>query len=813
MKYVQLLFLILPLVVYSQKRYNIEDVNSEPYEDDYMYDDDWYEITGVIYQEYEIGHLRYEHEYKEGYRDGVSKGWYANGNLKYIENYKDGDLDGWVKYWPLDHKDSSYVFYENGSVSSGILREWYRNKVLLNEVHYKNKLVVGTKKEWYENGDIKFKGEFKDGVKDGIVKTWHNNGQLSLKENYNDGWLNGVKKTWSPDGQITYKCIYVNGIRDGKEQSWHLNGQLAEECFYDGKITGNHKKWNADGQLLLNCSYVDLKLEGLYKEWSGDRKDSCNITYKDGMPWEGILKKWVNNNCVKIDGYKDGKRNGISKQWYSNGKLHYESQYVDGLLEGKSMSYFPDGEVKYELNYHNGKKHGLNKGWSGNLDVILYCASESAMPGAYEAYESVDLEYDELVPLDIIKKSYWKGEGEYLQSIEINRDDSYLINEEYNYENGVKLNTKSWFKNDQLKEETVYQDGKKDGLYKTWYENGQLKEETIYRDGKIDSLQKFWYKTGNKKQEISFKEGLKSGESRFWFEDGELSSIENYKNGVLDGLCIRTSSIGSRIIEKIETNYVKGKMEGSYKQFVMGESDLLYLSQEGGYSNNQKIGDWKSWYASGQPSFEGIYDKNGCIETSRSWYEDGQLKYEIEKYLLSYPINKERFLAKQYRTDGQIKYELEYEDGMLIHEKQWWYKGLLKTERSYKENEITSDIYWSISGDTINSELKKPIGRLSYYSGSLDLGNITADSSHKTTFLFSNYGDYPIAVTKAKSESNCVVVTYNHSPIMPGEKGSINVEYKPLKEHVGTHQSIKILVEFTADPSSITLYLKGNVSL
>ena len=32
------------------------------------------------------------------------------------------------------------------------------------QIHYKNKLVVGTKKEWYEKGEIKFKGEFKDGV-------------------------------------------------------------------------------------------------------------------------------------------------------------------------------------------------------------------------------------------------------------------------------------------------------------------------------------------------------------------------------------------------------------------------------------------------------------------------------------------------------------------------------------------------------------------------------------------------------------------------------------------------------------------------
>ena len=127
MKYVQLLFLLLPLVVNSQNRYNVDDVNFEPYGPDGYYghyqDEEWSSVTGIIYQEYEFGQLRYEHTYKDGIQDGLSKGWYANGKLKYIENYKDGDLNGWVKYWPLDHSDSSNVLYKEGEPEEGVLKQ------------------------------------------------------------------------------------------------------------------------------------------------------------------------------------------------------------------------------------------------------------------------------------------------------------------------------------------------------------------------------------------------------------------------------------------------------------------------------------------------------------------------------------------------------------------------------------------------------------------------------------------------------------------------------------------------------------------
>ena len=584
MKYVNLIFLILPLVVYSQKRYNVNDVNSEPY-DDYRYDEDWYEITGIIYQEYEFGQLRYEHEYKDGIQDGLSKGWYANGKLKYIENYKDGYLNGWVKYWPLDHTDSSNVLYIEGEPEEGVLKKWYRHRVLTNETHYKEGLVIG------------------------------------------------AQKLWNKAGELIYLCNYNKGVKKGEEI-----------------------KWNDEGEKIFRAFYKDGKLDKKFQKWSSDRKEYCEVKYKNGVPWDGVLK-----------------------DWFSDGQLRIAEEYVEGLLEGKCVSYFPDGQLKYELNYLNGKKHGLNKGYFGMAEIGIFYFDIDRPDNGHLDYDGIELAFDEPFPDKQYLNDLYLEEESFDVGIEI-----ALENQEYQNFNMI---------------ECQYKNGELDGLMREWNNDNDLIREENYKNGKIDGWQKFWYKTGNKKQEIFFKEGVKSGESRFWLEDGQLNNIENYKDGVLDGLCIKKSSIGTRVIEKIEINYRKGKKEGAFKQYVMGENDLLYLSQEGNYSNNQKIGAWKSWYANGKPSFEGNYGNNEQLDSCQLWYENDQLKYEVKKYLLPFPVNKERIVAKHFLEDGQIHFELEYEDGKLVHEKQWWYNGQLKVLRNYKEQRIVTEEYWTIGGE------------------------------------------------------------------------------------------------------------------
>ncbi len=50
-------------------------------------------------------------------------------------------------------------------------------------------------------------------------------------------------------------------------------------------------------------------------------------------------------------------------------------------------------------------------------------------------------------------------------------------------------------------------------------------------------------------------------------------------------------------------------------------------------------------------------------------------------------------------------------------------------------------------------------------------------AENEACFVFVNKGNAPIIISKIKSSCGCTVPTYSKKPILPGEKGEINVRY------------------------------------
>jgi len=54
--------------------------------------------------------------------------------------------------------------------------------------------------------------------------------------------------------------------------------------------------------------------------------------------------------------YKNGKIDGIRKDWYKNGQLKNERTYKNGELDGVWKVYLEDGQLKEEKTFKDGKK-------------------------------------------------------------------------------------------------------------------------------------------------------------------------------------------------------------------------------------------------------------------------------------------------------------------------------------------------------------------------------------------------------------------------------------------------------------------------
>ena len=74
---------------------------------------------------------------------------------------------------------------------------------------------------------------------------------------------------------------------------------------------------------------------------------------------------------------------------------------------------------------------------------------------------------------------------------------------------------------------------------RTWlYDNEQIKIESHYKNGKKDGLWIHWYENGQKKNEGNFKNDIKDGLWTFWYEDGQTEMEVTYKHGkIISRVC------------------------------------------------------------------------------------------------------------------------------------------------------------------------------------------------------------------------------------------------------------------------------------
>lgn len=68
-----------------------------------------------------------------------------------------------------------------------------------------------------------------------------------------------------------------------------------------------------------------------------------------------------------------------------------------------------------------------------------------------------------------------------------------------------------------------------------------------------------------------------------------------------------------------------------------------------------------------------------------------------------------------------------------------------------------------------------------FESETIDYGKVALGSDGKRVFEFTNVGEAPIIIKNITSPCGCTVPTKPEKPIMPGEKGQIEVSYDTKK--------------------------------
>jgi len=146
-----------------------------------------------------------------------------------------------------------------------------------------------------------------------------------------DGWQKG-SKTNSKE-ELEEDGTYFNGKREGAWNTYHTkNGLISSITHYkDGLKNGAFIQMNDRATVELVAYYINDKLEGPYRKF--------------------------NRSKIKEESlYKNGKLDGVRKQFYDDGSIQLESVYVNGKRNGVEKYYDQEGNVTIEYEYNNGTR-------------------------------------------------------------------------------------------------------------------------------------------------------------------------------------------------------------------------------------------------------------------------------------------------------------------------------------------------------------------------------------------------------------------------------------------------------------------------
>jgi hypothetical protein len=104
------------------------------------------------------------------------------------------------------------------------------------------------------------------------------------------------------------------------------------------------------------------------------------------------------------------------------------------------------------------------------------------------------------------------------------------------------------------------------------------------------------------------------------------------------------------------------------------------------------------------------------------------------------------------------------------------------------------------------SELKAP--KITWVSESKDLGKVPQGVPVTVMFEFTNTGNAPLIISNVKPACNCTDAKWTKTPVLPGQKGSIEVTFDAASGGIFSKTAV---VTSNAKPTESTIVFTGTV--
>ncbi|MDF2451724.1 MAG: hypothetical protein K0S26_1228 [Bacteroidota bacterium] len=459
---------------------------------------------------------------------------------------------------------------------------------------------------YYENGAKSSEGMMRDGKADGYWKNYYKNGKLKIEGNRKNFQLDSIWKFYSEKGRITKSVNYLEGKKNGYTFNYDTNQRVSsKEPFVNDIKQGNMFVYYPSGKTRLMTPYVKGKPDGLAYEYS---EDSIIISI---MKYQGGILASVDRLNRKDE---NGKKQGVWKEFYEDGKVKEEKKYRDDVIDGYVKTYDKKGNLANTEKFNNGKQvknmcDSLPVARDDTSDVMIkkYVCRNRAIPdSAITFLEGIKMEYGAVDSMRN-KIGIWT---EYHNSGEFRAKGLYG--------NGKRVG--EWifyYPNKQIEQKGKYdKKGRAQGEWKWFYENGALMREEIYLDNLRDGLMTEYTEDGKIITKGEFIEDMQEG---LWiYETPEYKEIGKYVNDKPDSLWKRYYMPKEKL--RFEGRFLNGDEDGQHTWYYENGRKMA----QGSYTGGVKQNDWK------------FYDEAGFNYLTIYYENDIEVKFQGVKVTPTY---------------------------------------------------------------------------------------------------------------------------------------------------------------------------------
>ena len=270
--------------------------------------------------------------------------------------------DGFINYY------TTYQAAINNSLSLDMYKYLYPSGITEYRKIYNN---CGELYEEYLHINGQIQGE---------KKCYRYNNSISSIELYVDGKLHGISKYYydTPAEKIFIELYSVNGLEYGEEKIFNKKGDLLFTNYYkNGFYDGIVQKYSVyDNKLISITTYKNGKKDGLCKEFSDDGKIKKSYYYKNGKK-HGLYTIYCQNSLSKkkyklFIQYEDGNKQGFMYRYVDNKIIHL-NKYINNRIIGYSFYFEDDNDIFNEnkyIDFRKGYSYSHNK-YNVNVKNIL----------------------------------------------------------------------------------------------------------------------------------------------------------------------------------------------------------------------------------------------------------------------------------------------------------------------------------------------------------------------------------------------------------------------------------------------------------